>query len=127
MTRVFSEFGIYMGIQCHPQANGIVEKFNTMFTKIRMITTVEKKKWKQDLFKFLRSYRTTSHSTIGETPVDILFSKRNFRTRIPEVAVKISDSDIRNMDRNDKTKVKKYADREPNVTKCIIKVGDSCC
>ena len=110
---------------CYLQANGMVEKFNTMLTKIRMIATVVKKNWKQELFKFLRSYRTTPDGTTGETPADLLFHKRNFSTSIPEIAVKISNSDIRNRDRKNKTKIKKYTDQKSDVKKCVITGGDS--
>ena len=130
-SKEFEKFAKYMGFKhdtsmpYYPQANGMVEKFNAMFTKIRMIAKVEKKNWKQELFTFLRSYRTTPHCTTGETPAGLLFGKRNFRTRIPEISVKIDDTEIRDRDRRNKTRIKKYADRKSNVTKSWIKVGDT--
>ena len=127
----FKDFAKYMGfthdpsMPCYPQANGMVEKFNVNFTKIRMIAKVEKKNWKQELFKFLRNYRTTPHSTTGETPASLLFSSRKFRTRIPEMPLKLDDISIRSRDKKNKMTIKKYADRKRNVKACPIKVGDA--
>ena len=54
-----------------------------------------------------------------------MFDKRNFRTRIPEVAIKLDDEDIRKTDYQNKLRIKKYADNKSNVRPCKLKVGDS--
>ncbi len=66
-----------MGIQhdtitpLHPQANGLVENFNRMINKVVRIASIERKCWKQELFKFLRNYRATPHTTTGKRPANL--------------------------------------------------------
>ena len=38
--------------------------------------------WKQQLYKFLRHYRATPHSTTGFSPADLLY-KRKIKTELP--------------------------------------------
>ena len=45
------------------------------------------KNWKQELYKFLRNYRATPHSTTGVPPAQALFGK-NIRTKLPEYSRK---------------------------------------
>ena len=127
----FRDYCKYMGLEhkpimpCYPQANGMVEKFNSNLTKVIMTSKVLKANWKQEMYKFLRNYRCTPHCTTGEAPADLMFNKRNFRTRLPEVPIKLNDESIRMKDRRNKERVKKYADRGSNVKTCPLGVGDS--
>ena len=54
-----------------------------------------------------------------------MFNKRNFRTRLPEITIKLDDEDIRKNDHKNKMRIKKYADKKSNVRPCKIEVGDS--
>ena len=72
-----------------------------------MTSKVLKTNWKQEMYKFPRNYRWTPHSTTGEAPAAIMFNKRNFRTRLPEIMVDLDDENIRENDHKiyDKYKV----------------------
>ena len=77
------------------------------------------------MYKFLRNYRCTPHCTTSEAPTDLMFNKRNFPTRLPEVPIKSDDENIRLKDRQNKDTVKKYADRRSKKKPCELEVGDS--
>ena len=131
-SREFADFAKHMGFKhkpitpMYPQANGIIERVNGMIKKVVMTAKIEKRNWKQQLFAFLRNYRCTPHSTTGEAPVNLLFGKRNFCTRIPEIRINENDdSALRNKDSRSKAKIKAYADRKSNVKISTMKIGDS--
>ena len=71
---------------------------------------VERKSWKQALYKFLRNYRATPHVTTRKPPAELLFGYI-VRTLIPEINVPVDDSDVRRCDSQQKAKQKKYADK----------------
>ena len=67
--------------------------------------------WKQQIYRFLRNYRATPHSTTGKTPAELLFG-RKMRTKLPEIAPTVDDPDLRCRDQTDeKMKIDK---RTPN-------------
>ena len=82
----------------HPESNGLVEKFNASLEKVIHTAKVESKNWRQELNTFLRNYRATPQLTTKEAPADLLFQKRNFRTRLPEVSVVMNDDKLRDTD-----------------------------
>ena len=92
----------------HLQANGMVEKFNTMLGKIIKSSKALGKNWKQEMQRFLRNYRSTPHTTTGKSPAHVLFRHRNFRTRILELTIALPDEDFRETDYRNKMKIKKY-------------------
>jgi len=58
---------------CWPRANGEVERFMRTVKKVVRTASVEDKNWKQELYRFLRNYRATPHSTTGAAPATLLF------------------------------------------------------
>ena len=108
----------------YPQANGLVENFNNMIEKILSTAKVENKNWKQELYRFLRNYRATPHSTTGKSPAELMFQKRTFRTRLPEINKFIDDPIVREEDRKKKCITKHYADNKRTVKPCEFCEGD---
>ena len=76
-SKTFCNYCVNMVIQhdtitpLYPQANGLVENFNRMINKVVRIASIERKCWKQELFKFLRNYRAMPHTTTGNSPADL--------------------------------------------------------
>ncbi|GFO30157.1 Pol polyprotein [Plakobranchus ocellatus] len=58
-----------------PQANAETERFMRTIKKTIKAAQVEHKNWKQEMFKFLRAYRTTKHSSTGLAPANVLFNR----------------------------------------------------
>ena len=116
-SKEYEDYARYMGCRrqpiqpVYPQANGLVENFNKILQKIMTIAKVERNNWKRGMYTFLRNYRTTPHSTTGVTPAELMFQTRSFRTRLPEISQKPSDESVRETDRKNKEKCKKYAER----------------
>ena len=109
----------------HPRANGLVENFNRMVKKVTRTAVIERKSWKQELYTFLRSYRATPHSTTGESPANLLFQRRPYRVRLPELPPPaIDDKLVRNRDASQKAIAKKYADQKQYVKVSPIVPGD---
>ena len=118
-SKEFRDFAAFLGFENktvthYPQANGMVEKFNTMRGKIIKSSKALGKNWKQEMQRFLRNYRSTPHTTTGKSPAHVLFSHRNFRTRIPELTIALPDEDFR-----------ENVDRKTNVRKSKIEIGDT--
>ena len=93
-----------------PRATGLAERSMDTLEKIIRISHAQKISWKQEMFKFLRHYRATPHSTTGITSAEMLFN-RKIRTDILSVKIKkvrFKDPMIR--DEQMKEKMKKYAD-----------------
>ena len=130
-SEAFKNYCRFMGIEHkpitprHPQANGVAENFNRMVNKVVCTAAIERKSWKQELYKFLRNYRATPHLTTGKCPADLLFQKRPYRIRLPEQLVPVlCDKDFRQRDAQQKLKAKQYADRKVYVKKSTLVPGD---
>ena len=66
--------------------------------------------WKQELFKFLRNYRSCPHSSTNIAPAQIIFN-RKFRTKIPEYRKELTNPiDIRKTDERSKAMMKNNFD-----------------
>jgi len=58
----------------HPQANGLAEAVNrVIFRGIRRRQDKAKTNWVEELHTVLWAYRTTPHSTIGESPFRLTY------------------------------------------------------
>ena len=130
-SKTFNDYCRLMGIKHqlitprHPRANGLVENFNRMVKKVTRTAVIERKSWKQELYTFLRSYRATPHSTTGESPANLLFQRRPYRVRLPELPPPaIDDKLVRNRDASQKAIAKKYADQKQYVKVSPIVPGD---
>ena len=57
----------------HPQTNGQVEVFMRNINKEIKTALNGNNNWRRELNAFLRSYRSTPHSTTGIAPNDLMF------------------------------------------------------
>ena len=65
-----------------PRANSEVERFMRTIEKAIRTAMIPTGSWKQQLYKFLRHYRATPHSTTGFSPAELLY-KRKIKTELP--------------------------------------------
>ena len=97
-----------------PQSNGEAERMMDTLGKLIRVCHQEKSSWKQHLFKFLRHYRATPHSTTGMSPAEMLCS-RKIRTDIPSMkkSVRFQDTVAKAEQRDERMKsyMKELADR----------------
>uniref|UniRef100_A0ABM0MTM2 Uncharacterized protein K02A2.6-like n=1 Tax=Saccoglossus kowalevskii TaxID=10224 RepID=A0ABM0MTM2_SACKO len=108
-----------------PRANGEVERFMRTMKKIYRIAHIEGKAWKQQLYRFLRNYRATPHTTTS-VPLASLLLKKPMRVRLPEISTPShADSKLRQCDKEQKTRMKLNADNRENTNKKQIQVGDT--
>jgi hypothetical protein len=79
----------------------------------------------QELFKFLRNYRATPHTTTGKNPAELIFQTQPYRERLPVLSTSYNtDSEVHEMDAAKKLQAKRYADRKSYVKASSLKVGD---
>jgi hypothetical protein len=77
--REFNKFPKHLGFTHRkvtpywPRANGEVERFMRTVKKVIKAAVMENKVWKQEMYKFLRNYRATPHTStkIKDIKVDI--------------------------------------------------------
>jgi len=107
-----------------PEANGLAENFMKNVKKIWHSAIVEKKNPRQELYKFLRNYRSTPHSSTGKSPAEALFN-REIKTRLPQIMKPTDDQAIRDKDAAAKAMQKFHKDANKTVRPHNIKVGDA--
>ena len=110
----------------HPQANGLVEKFNRSIVKMIHGAIAEKKDPKAEIHKFLTNYRNTPHDTTGKCPSQLLMN-RIIRTKVPVFIPSPTGKahkEARQADRKQKEKQKNYADKHRRARVVEHKVGD---
>ena len=73
-----------------PRANAQAESFNKPLMKSVKSACVEGRSWKQELYRLLRQYRATPHTSTGYTPYRLLFG-RDPNTRLPEIRKENTD------------------------------------
>ena len=126
----FKIFVKYLGIKHSritpfwPQSNSSAENFNRRIRKVVQSSKLEQKNWKQELYRFLRNYRATPHSSTGKSPSELMFPGRIYRTRLPEIEVPYDDTLIREKDFEAKRKMKMYADSRANVKPSQFQIDD---
>ena len=126
----FRQFANELGFHHHkitpywPRANGEVERYMKTIKRIIKAALLEKKNWKQEMYKFLRNYRATPHSTTGHAPATLLFS-RPMKTKLPELDKPVENRNVELRDKLYKAKMKTYADNKAYVKPSDLKVGDS--
>ena len=107
-----------------PRANGEVERFVRTVKKVIKTANVERKSWKQKMYRFLRNFRATPHTTTRVPPATALFG-RAMKTKLPEFNEGQEESTLATNDRNAKMKMKNYADAKTYVRPSTIKKGDT--
>ena len=95
-----------------------------VITKIWHIARIEGKNPKQEIYKFLRQYRATPHTSTGRSPSSVLFNY-GYRTRLPDIKKPALDQDIRQKDEESKRKQKIYKDNKRTVQKHQMQLGDT--
>ena len=76
------------------------------------------------MYRFLRNYRATPHSSINKSPSELMFSSRPYQTRLPEIKPMYEDTAIREKDGEAKRKMKIYADNHMNVNVSNFNIND---
>ena len=87
------------------------------------IAQAEGKDWKKEVRKYLVAYRSTPHTTTGESPAELLFG-RKMHTKLPERRKESIESEMRDRDGEMKAKAKQYADKKRNVQESDLATGD---
>lgn len=106
-----------------PQANGEVERQNRTLLKAIKVAQIEKREWKRELNHFLLAYRSTPHSTTGESPAKSLFG-RQIKCKLPQLGEYQRFNEMEDKDREMKQKYKDYADSRRHVKESDIVTGD---
>ena len=125
----FAKFSQYLGFKHRkitprwPRANGEVERFMRTLKKVLRTATTECRSWKQELYRFLRNYRATPHSTTGKPPATLLFAYP-MRTRLPEIPRKVNDQSVRERDQEQKSRMKTNAEQHMKIRSRQIQCGD---
>ncbi len=134
----FSNFAKHLGFHHRkvqplwPRANGKVERFMPNLEKCVQTAVVEGKNWKHELYKFLRQYRATPHTTTNVSPSEAL-NGRKLKITLPEVsptqARQHTLQEIRKTmaerDAEQKSKIKAYADSKLGTKPSNIKPKDT--
>ena len=106
-----------------PRANGEAERFMRTIKKVVKASVATGKNWKQEMFKFLRNYRASPHSSTNVPPATALFS-RPLHVKLPEVAMTPDDTAMRTKDELAKEKMKMQADSKSYVQPSSLNEGD---
>ena len=77
-----------------PQANKEAKRFMRTLEKDVRCAMIERKGWKQEMYRFVHSYRATPHSS---TPATALFN-RSTRATLPEIKTSLFDKIMRETD-----------------------------
>ena len=82
----FPEIGFkkYLCAPEHPQVNGKAKMMMSSIVKLTHSSISKGKNPKEEITKFLQSYRNTPHSSKGQTPASLLMS-RKIRTNLPAI------------------------------------------
>ena len=110
-----------------PRANAETERFMRTVKKCIKTAEIEQKNWKQELYRFLLSYRSTPHTSTGLSPAQILFG-RELKTKLPQVPnvpQNKTDQVIRQNDARAKATMKHYADKKQYIKPSNIQTGDN--
>lgn len=130
---VSQEFEIYLkqhGIKharatpYFPRSNGLVENFNKSIKKCVQTATAENKNWRNELETFLLHFRATDHCTTGVSPAKLMFN-RELKTKLPQIEMPVHTTKLREHDRNQKQKMKMYADKTKSPSYGKFSVGQS--
>ena len=95
------------------EANCDVERFMQRIKKITGIASLEVKPVRNEVHRGIRAFRATEHATTGVILNSRLMLGRELRQKFPEVKrqPKHRDDTIRCRDREQKQKMKQYADK----------------
>ena len=106
-----------------PEANGNAESFMKNLGKVVKSAQLEMRPWKQELYRFLRNYRATPHTTTGVAPASLL-NGYDMKIKLPQITIEEDDFQLRSRDKLEKQKMKNYAERRRNIKQSNVQVGD---
>ena len=129
----FEDFSKYLGFKHerktprNPQANGEAEQFMRVLKQLYQICRLTGQNFKQEVHRFLRSYRATPHCTTKLAPAELMFPSRKFRTRLPVGVIprQLDFEELYQRDLEKKMQMKAYADNKKVVKTSDIQMGDS--
>ena len=111
-----------------PRANGEVERQNRTLLKALRIAQLNRQPWQVELQRFLLAYRSTPHTTTGESPAKLLFG-RELHTKLPSLELAnqsvIPPSAARDNDSARKQNAKDYADTTNRAVESNLRPGDT--
>ena len=108
-----------------PQANGEVERQNRSILKCLRIAQAEGRNWRSEMSDFLMRHSSTTHSTTGVSPAQLLFGRR-IRTKLPQLQEFTVEDEVRDRDSERKEKGKVYADYKQTRKKARFKKVIGC-
>ena len=123
------EFGEYSGFTHRkvtplwPRAIGEVERFMQIEKRVVKTANMERKNWKQEMYKFLHIYQATLHITTGP-PASALFS-RSMRIKLPHITTSEVCPEKEQQDWHKQHQMKVYANSKAFVTPSTLEVEDS--
>jgi len=127
----FSKFAAYLGFKHRkitplwPRANGTCERFMDSIGKMLRTTTTSRQNWRQELYRFLRSYRATPHPATGKSPASLLHCGREYNIQLPTlVLTPPHDAPVRQRDLIAKEKARKYVNNRHSKQPHQLNVGD---
>ena len=124
-SSAFKSFAQTLGFQHRKiTPNGEVERFVRTVKKVIKTANLEGKSSKQEMYRFLRNFRATPHTTTRVPPATALFN-RAIKTKLPEFNEGQQEPTLEANDRNAKMKMKSYADAKAYVRPTEIKTGDT--
>ena len=106
-----------------PEANGMAERFMRNIGKVCKCAQAEGKPWRQELFRFLRNYRATPHSSTGVAPATIL-NGQPLKVKLPQVVKREDDEVLRKQDAAAKNRMKAHAEERRNIQYSKLTAGD---
>ena len=110
-----------------PEANGDVERCMQRIKKTARIAALQGRPIRDGVRRGVRAYRATMHPTTGASPNKLMFG-RELRGKLPEARKHTEHPDdamVRRRDREQKEKMKKYADKRRHTAAMRFKVGDT--
>ena len=111
-----------------PEANGLAESLMKHPGKIWHTAYIEKKDPTAEVNRHLQMMRATPHPTTGKVPAEMMFSKREYRTRLLEYRKHEECEIVREAqeeDRRQKARQKIYKDNKCYVKPHTFTIGDT--
>ena len=92
--------------------------------KVCKCAQVDETSLKQELYRFLRNYRATPHTSTGRPPATVL-NGVPLKTKLPQMFNTQDDIKLlRQKDQSAKNNMKEHAEARRNIRRSDIKVGD---
>ena len=116
-----------MSRQRHIGHNGCAENFMKNLGKIIQASNTMNNDFREELQKFLRSYRSTPHTSTNVAPADLIFRSSNLvrLPRMKKVDQEEKEVKARASDKKSKEKMKEYGDARRRACDAGLQVGDS--